>query len=217
MSFSMKRLMQSGVIFLGLLGMLTVSRNDELQKREALLQLYSAESPYSGVIVATTPEISALPVIEVKQTIEVASEALNSPELATLTYQTYSRMGYSEETFYGDLELLALMCLAEAENQPELGKRLVIDSALNRMDSPYWRDDDTLAEVISHPGQYESYWNGRIDRVSLTDEVVELVYEELYSRTNSEVIYFNTGYYANYGYPIIQVGDHYFCGQIGHE
>lgn len=217
-----KRLLQSGIIFLGLLGILTISRKDQLRyqqhlEREALLELYSFEKPYSGVFQTSNIILDDLPIIEDNQTSEVALEAPKTPELDTLTYRTYSRMEISENVFYDDLELLGLLCLAEAENQPELGKRLVIDSVLNRMDSPYWRDDDTISEVISHPGQYESYWNGRINRVTLTDEAMNLVYEELYSRTNNEIIYFNTGTYASYGYPIAQVGDHYFCGQIGQE
>lgn len=213
-----KRLIQSGIIFMSMLGMFSYTLKTLPEDIEVeIINTADIENPYCGVFNVSNVVLDDLPVIEVNQASEVALEAPKTPELATLTFETYSRMGFSEEAFYDDLELLALMCLAEAENQPELGKRLVIDSVLNRMDSPYWRDDDTIAEVVSHPGQYESYWNGRLSRVSLTDEVVQLVYEELYSRTNSEVIYFNTGSYADYGYPITQVGDHYFCGQIGHN
>ena len=111
---------------------------------------------------------------------------------------------YSKE----DIELLALVTMAEAEGEPEEGKRLVIDTILNRVDHRHF--PDTISEVIYQKGQFTSMWNGRSNRCYVSDEICRLVNEEIESRTNSEVIYFHAGVYPSYGSPIIQVGNHYF-------
>lgn len=110
-----------------------------------------------------------------------------------------------------EIELLALIAVAEAEGESEEGKRLVIDTVLNRVDSPRW--PDTIHEVIHQSGQFAPMSNGRAERCKdkVTDEVRQLVVEELISRTNSEVVYFTAGGYGRYGTPAFRLGNHYFC------
>ena len=107
-----------------------------------------------------------------------------------------------------DVELIALVTMAEAEGECEEGKRLVIDTVLNRMDSEYF--PDTVYEVIYQPNQFSSMWNGRVDRCEVREDICELVYEELESRTNYDVVFFTAGEYSAYGVPMFQVGNHYF-------
>lgn len=107
-----------------------------------------------------------------------------------------------------DIELIALVTMAEAEGESEYGKRLVIDTILNRMDSAYW--PDTVSEVIWEPDQFTSVWNGRLDRCYIRDDICQLVREELVSRTNHDVVFFRTGYFSTYGQPMFQEGNHYF-------
>lgn len=52
-----------------------------------------------------------------------------------------------EEEYWDSLELLALVVEAEAGNQSELGKRLVVDVVLNRVDSEEF--PDTIWEVLT--------------------------------------------------------------------
>lgn len=108
-----------------------------------------------------------------------------------------------------EIELLALVTMAEAEGESVEGKRLVIDTVLNRVDSPRW--PNTIREVIYQPSQFVAMSNGRAERCVITDEVRQLVVEELLSRTNNEVVYFTAGGYGRYGTPLFQVGNHYFC------
>lgn len=107
-----------------------------------------------------------------------------------------------------DVELIALVTMAEAEGECEEGKRLVIDTVLNRVDSDYF--PDTVYEVIYQPNQFSSMWNGRVDRCEVREDICELVYEELESRTNYDVVFFTAGEYSAYGVPMFQVGNHYF-------
>lgn len=107
-----------------------------------------------------------------------------------------------------DVELIALVTMAEAEGECEEGKRLVIDTVLNRVDSEYF--PDTVYEVIYQPNQFSSMWNGRVDRCEVREDICKLVYEELESRTNYDVVFFTAGEYSAYGIPMFQVGNHYF-------
>lgn len=110
-----------------------------------------------------------------------------------------------------DIELIALVTMAEAEGECELGKRLVIDTILNRMDhETKW--PDTAYGVIYQPSQFTSMWNGRVDRCYVREDIVQLVREELESRTNYDCYYFRMDYYCKWGPPLFQVGCHYFSG-----
>lgn len=108
-----------------------------------------------------------------------------------------------------DIELLALVTLAEAEGESEEGKRLVIDTILNRVDSDIF--PNTIYDVVYQSGQFSSMWNGRASRVCVTEEARELVREEIMVRSNRDVIYFTAGKYGQYGTPLFQVGNHYFA------
>ena len=112
------------------------------------------------------------------------------------------------EDFYDDLELLAYCVMAEAGNQEELGKRLVIDTVLNRVDNKYF--PDTVREVIYAPGQFEVVARGTLYKNTPTDDIFQLIGEEIAERTNDKVIYFTAGGYNPSGEPWQKVGDHYF-------
>ena len=107
-----------------------------------------------------------------------------------------------------DMELLALVTMAEAEGESELGKRLVIDTILNRVDSDYY--PNTISEVIWQKGQFSSMYNGRVNKCYVDEDICQLIREEIENRGDTDVIYFRTGYYSSYGSPLYQVGNHYF-------
>lgn len=113
---------------------------------------------------------------------------------------------YTDEEVYQ----LALITMAEAEGEPELGQRLVIDTVLNRIDTPGFAN--SVIGVIYEEGQFESTRNGRIEQVTVTDRMLQLCREEMVSRTNSDVVFFRTGKYSKYGTPLFTVGHHYFSG-----
>lgn len=100
-----------------------------------------------------------------------------------------------------EIELIALVTMAEAEGETELGQRLVIDTILNRVDDSHFPDNVT--DVIFQPNQFTSMWN-------VKEELVELVKEELLERTNYECVFFTAGGYSDYGVPMFQECCHYF-------
>lgn len=111
---------------------------------------------------------------------------------------------YTDDEIY----LMALVTVAEAEGECEYGQRLVIDTILNRVDSEKF--PDTVNDVVYQKNQFTSMWNGRIDRCTVTDYFIQLVKDECQNRSNSEVVFFRTERYSDYGTPLFVVQDHYF-------
>lgn len=155
--------------------------------------------------------------------IEVYKEELDNKEQIILDFETKIENmisnDISEETIKEiikstydfteeEIALIAKLTIAEAGNQSDYGKRLVIDTVLNRMDSPYF--PDTVEGVIFQKYQFSPVWNGGIDKYVPDEHIIDLVKEEINDRTNSEVIFFTAGKYGPYGVPLFQVEDHYF-------
>lgn len=107
-----------------------------------------------------------------------------------------------------EINLIALIVMAEAEGESEDGKRLVIDTILNRVDSE--RFPETVEGVIYQRNQFTSIWNGRADRCYVRDDIYQLVREEMYSRTNYDVMFFTANNYGAYRTPMFAIGNHYF-------
>lgn len=115
-----------------------------------------------------------------------------------------------KQDYLDSIDILALCVMAEAEGESELGKRLVIDTVLNRAAHPDF--PDTIWEVISHPNAFTSYWDGRMGEVEPAQEIYCLISEELRSQSNKEVLYFRTEDWPEYGTPLLREGGHYFSG-----
>lgn len=130
----------------------------------------------------------------------------NEPETTTRT--EVKDISNADLITMDDVVLIAKLVLAEAEGEPELGKRLVIDTVLNRLDSSDF--PNTVYDVVYQPYHYDPAWDGRIDLFSELDDVFKLVVDEIQHRTNSEVLYFRTDNYHGFGTPMEQVGNHYF-------
>ena len=201
-----KRLIQSLILGLFLLVIFQVAKSNRHYN-------YKTNSPRAGVMKGISYEYKPVVTAEVNNVPIVAEPEV--PEIETTWLWTYyiERLGYSKEKFYSDIDLLSRITIAEAGNQSELGKRLVIDVVLNRIDSTSWRDDDTIWEVIAHPGQFETYSNGAYTRVALDESINELIVSELKNRTDVDVIYFRTKYYFDGVPELFKEGDHYFSGE----
>lgn len=114
-----------------------------------------------------------------------------------------------------EIDLIAGTTFYEAGNQDFIGKRLVVDAILNRLDSELF--PDTVEQVIyqhNSDGVYQfavaktGVLDTGMDKV--TDECYQAVYKELVERLDLEAIYFNTGGFTSYGRALYQHGQHYF-------
>ena len=164
--------------------------NAETNKLEASILTESLEHLGPKIEEMITDEVETIDIVE---PIIEAEETVDEPIISV-----------SNE----DIELLALVTMAEAEGESEEGKRMVIDTILNRVDSE--RFDNTISEVIYAPNQFTSMRNGRVDRCYVADDICQLVIEELTNRTNYDVLYFTAYQYGAYGTPMFQIGNHYF-------
>ena len=140
--------------------------------------------------------------------LSVETEEATTAQVVAKTSVKEDSIEYVPTLNKDDLELIALVTMAEAEGENEYGKRLVIDTILNRVKSRHF--PNTIREVIYQPNQFTSMWNGRIDRCSVDDDICQLVMEEFLSQTNDEVIFFRTDRYSDFGTPLFKVGNHYF-------
>ena len=112
---------------------------------------------------------------------------------------------YGYEYTPEEIVLIAKVVHHEAGNQPEIGKRLVCDTILNRVESE--RFPNTVKEVLGQPGQYCSPKKFPPD-----DYIYTIIAQEIYKRTNNQVYWYKTKGYHTYGTPILQEGSHFFSG-----
>lgn len=191
---------------------LLLTSNIELRKQVAILENRPVEElEFKSIrsIYTEMPQIENIePVIEqepvVEESVEIAEEPVEMVEEPVEVISSVST--FSEDEIY----LMAKVCLAEAEDQTEYGKRLVVSTILNRLDSGIY--GDTIYDVVYAPYQFEVMTNGRIDRVEPDEYTLDLVRQETISRSNHDVIYFRMDYYSEYGTPLFVEDDHYFSG-----
>lgn len=169
------------------LGAILVCRDDSVIAPDVVVQAAAVEEVSVEPIEAEPVVETSKPAIDILEFVEAPKEKLVTEE---------------------EIELLALLAVAEAEAECDEGKRLVIDTVLNRVDSPYF--PDTIYEVVYQPNQFVSMTNGRSDRCIVTEDDIRLAREEVVTRTNSDVVFFQAYGYSRYGVPMFQVGNHYF-------
>lgn len=161
-----------------------------LGRTEMLINMVAEEQPESKSL--KVDSIEEIPQAEPLVTIEEPEEEeVYIPEV-------------SEE----EIELIARITWCEAGAECEEGKRLVIDTILNRVDSDHF--PDSIEGVIFQPNQFSPVSNGAFDKAEVREDIYQLVLEELESRTDDDVVFFRAGRYHKWGTPLFQVGNHYF-------
>lgn len=161
-----------------------------------------------GINNSTHAEFVEDTAIETTRVVYTVEETTTTKPATTKPTTTKTPEPETKPIIYDDVELIALCTMGEAEGESEYGQRLVIDTILNRVDSKHF--PNTIKGVIYQPNQFEAMWNGRIDRCTVTDEMRQLVIEEMESRTNYDVVFFQQNKYSPYGTPLFKEGCHYF-------
>lgn len=115
-----------------------------------------------------------------------------------------------EEIYLGELEELAQLVEAEAGNQPFEGKCLVVDTVLNRVESPLF--PNSIHEVIFQEGQFSVITNGSWEKAAwnMDESDYAAVAVEVELHTNRDVLYFNNSRNVAGSGEIFKVGGHYF-------
>lgn len=158
----------------------------------------------TNIISAAIGIIIGLPISIYTENHHTPNERTMRPEVVVSEYkmETTKVINWElDEVYSKDVELIAKCTYAEAGNQSEYGQRLVIDTILNRVDDPDF--PCTIYGVITQPNQY-------VTSETTSNELCKLVIEEMTSRTNSEVLFFNNSGFTKYGNNWKKIGDHYF-------
>ena len=137
-------------------------------------------------------------------------EAITIPVVKKETAPVSTPDDIEEEMYWDSLELLACCVESEAGNQSKYGKALVCDVVLNRVDDQSGLFPNDIWDVIMQKYQFSVVLDGRIFQVDPTEETFEVVREELLHRTNTEVLFFTSEGWSQYGTPWKKVEDHYF-------
>ena len=143
---------------------------------------------------------------ETNQEEEISIEA---PTTAVTTTITENQVVPSSATY----KIFAGLLQAEAGNQDEYGKRLVVDTVLNRVNDPQF--PDTILEVIYQPYQFSVVKNGQLQKyidgkLEIPEENYRIIAEELFDQADYDVVFFQSGGWSSYGQPAYKYGDHYF-------
>lgn len=135
-------------------------------------------------------------------------EALPSYQTAIVPYEL-TEEELKEERFYDSLETLAICVEAEAGNQDLMGKRLVADVILNRVDSDRFPND--IESVIYQGRQFSTSFDGGMDHIyEPSEETFKAVRMELEHRTDKNILFFTAGAFNPYCRPAYKYGAHYF-------
>lgn len=105
-----------------------------------------------------------------------------------------------------EIHLLAELVHAEAGNQDQIGKRLVVDVVLNRMYSEDF--PDTVKEVIYQKNQFSTV--PKLYKQILDESDFDAVYKELKERLDTDIVFFQRYSYSKYGSDAYIHGAHYF-------
>lgn len=98
-------------------------------------------------------------------------------------------------------EMIAGTVWIEGGNQDMIGKRLIVDTILNRRDDPDF--PNTIEGVLKQEHQYarsSKYTKACLDAVEM----------EIYERLDYDIYWFSSDGYLPYGTPAYIHGDHYF-------
>lgn len=73
-----------------------------------------------------------------------------------------------------DVMLLAKTICAEAGYENKLDMLLVGNVIMNRLESPWYPDAETISDVIYQKGQYACTWDGNLDRAEPNDLAIDI-------------------------------------------
>ena len=140
------------------------------------------------------------------------TETITEEKVIVVYVDTPDRVIYTTEvednveTAILDVEYLAKCVQAEAGNQDRLGKAYVVDCILNRFEAGNYSN---IRDVINAPSQFSCVVDGDI-KATPTQDIYEIIDEELKDRKDAEIKYFRTKHYHTFGTPCFQYGAHFF-------
>ena len=91
-----------------------------------------------------------------------------------------------------ELDILYRIAWAEARGEDDKGLILVINVIMNRMESPEFRNQNTIRDVVFAPNQFEPTRNGAFDRAQPCQRIKDAVHRALQGEDYSRgALFFN--------------------------
>lgn len=141
-------------------------------------------------------------ITQIKEIEKIERVEIPTKEVVTVEVQKVVPRKIETELLDYEKEMIAQVVMSEAAYEDMIGKRLVVDTILNRVDSPSF--PNTVSGVIHQDHQFfkAMYYN---------PECMDAVEQELYERLDYDVLWFASSGYLSYGEKAYQHGGHYFC------
>lgn len=140
-------------------------------------------------------------ITEVKEIEKIERVEIPTEKVVTVEVQKILPRAIETELTDNDKELIARVVMSEAAYEDMIGKRLVVDTILNRVDSPAF--PDSVYGVVYQDNQfYKAY--------TYSTECMDAVELECYERLDYDVLWFAADGYLPYGTKAYQHGGHYF-------
>ena len=183
--------------------------------KSTAFQLFIAATLGTGILlwgicwgILIEQENAKEPVIITQVEEVVRTERVEVPieKVVTVEVQKVIPRAIETELSDNDKELIARVVMSEAAYEDMIGKRLVVDTILNRVDSPAF--PNTVHGVVYQDGQFYR-------AVSYSPECMDAVEQEIYERLDYDVLWFCADGYHPYGERAYQHGGHYFSWRKG--
>lgn len=176
----------------------------ELSRNDIILLAFVVLEMAWAAFMIYRPTHAAEPVVITKTNkIEIHDEPIEHIENITVSVEEAIKPELVMD--YGEREIIARLVNAEAKGEDMIGKRLIVDVILNRVEAEGFPND--VEGVIYEPRQFTTPAAG------YTDEDMEAVELELFKRLDHNVVYFRTGRYHSIGKKLYIHGSHYFSGK----
>ena len=169
------------------------------------------------IFVPSEPDVESVKAEPIEQIVTpihsvVVIETTKEVPVEVVVYKEYEN---ETELTEDEIELLAAVVHAEAGNQDQVGKRLVVDVILNRMYSDKF--PDTVTDVIyqKYNGQWQFSSVPNLGKQIITEDDFNAVYAEMRERLDTNIVYFKLNGYHTFAKGEYQHGAHYFSSQKG--
>lgn len=140
-------------------------------------------------------------ITQIKEVEKIERVEVPTEKVVTVEVQKVVPRAIETELTDNEKELIARVVMSEAPYEDMIGKRLVVDTILNRVDSPAF--PNTVYGVIYQDNQF-------FKAARYNPECMDAVEQEIYERLDYDVLWFAADGYHPYGEKAYQHGGHYF-------
>lgn len=140
-------------------------------------------------------------ITQVEEVVKTERVEIPTEKVVTVEVQKVVPRKIETELTDTEKELIASVVMAEAAYEDMIGKRLVVDTILNRVDSSSF--PSTVYSVVYQDNQF-------FRSVNYSTECMDAVEMEIYERLDYDVLWFASSGYLPYGTKAYKHGGHYF-------